>query len=68
MVSLDYTTLVQIVNFVALIFILNALLYKPIMSVIARRKEQMEKSDAEIRRLRQDVEQKLAKAQIWPRV
>lgn len=60
MVSLDYTTLIQIVNFVALIFILNALLYKPIMSVIARRKEQMEKSDAEVRRLRQDVEQKLA--------
>jgi F-type H+-transporting ATPase subunit b len=60
MVSLDYTTLVQIANFVLLIFILNALLYKPIMSVIEGRKEQMEKSDEEVRRLRQDVEQKLA--------
>lgn len=60
MVSLDYTTLVQMANFVLLIFILNALLYKPIMSVIDARKERMEKSNDEIRRLKQDVEQKLA--------
>lgn len=60
MVSLDYTTLVQIVNFVLLMFILNTLLYKPIMGVIEKRKEQMEKSDGEVKRLRQEVEQKLA--------
>ena len=60
MVSLDYTTLVQIVNFVLLMFILNTLLYKPIMGVIEQRKEQMEKSDGEVKRLRQEVEQKLA--------
>jgi F-type H+-transporting ATPase subunit b len=60
MVSLDYTTLVQIANFVLLMLILNALLYKPIMGVIERRKEQMEKSDGEVKRLRQEVEQKLA--------
>ena len=60
MVSLDYTTLVQIANFVLLMLILNVLLYKPIMGVIERRKEQMEKSDGEVKRLRQEVEQKLA--------
>jgi F-type H+-transporting ATPase subunit b len=60
MVSLDYTTLVQIANFVLLMFILNTLLYKPILGVIERRKEQMEKSDGEVKRLRQEVEQKLA--------
>ena len=60
MVSLDYTTLVQIVNFVLLMFILNTLLYKPILGVIEKRKEQMEKSDGEVKRLRQEVEQKLA--------
>jgi F-type H+-transporting ATPase subunit b len=60
MVSLDYTTLVQIANFVLLMFILNTLLYKPIMGVIERRKEQMEKSDGEVKRLRLEVEQKLA--------
>ena len=60
MVSLDYTVLVQIVNFVLLMFILNTLLYKPIMGVIEKRKEQMEKSDGEVKRLKQEVEQKLA--------
>lgn len=60
MVSIDYTALVQIVNFVLLMFILNTLLYKPIMGVIEKRKEQMEKSDGEVKRLRQEVEQKLA--------
>lgn len=60
MVSLDYTTFVQIANFVLLMLILNVLLYKPIMGVIERRKEQMEKSDGEVKRLRQEVEQKLA--------
>jgi F-type H+-transporting ATPase subunit b len=60
MVDINYTVFIQIVNFVALIFILNALLYKPIMGVIEKRKEQMDKSDEEIRRLQQDVEKKLA--------
>ena len=60
MVSIDYTALVQIVNFVLLMFILNTLLYKPILGVIEKRKEQMEKSDGEVKRLRQEVEQKLA--------
>jgi F-type H+-transporting ATPase subunit b len=60
MVSIDYTALVQIANFVLLMFILNTLLYKPILGVIEKRKEQMEKSDGEVKRLRQDIEQKLA--------
>lgn len=60
MVSLDYTTLIQMANFVLLIFILNALLYKPILSVIERRRSQMEQSEEEVKRLREDVEKKLA--------
>ena len=60
MVNIDYTVFIQMVNFVALIFILNALLYKPIMGVIEKRKEQMDKSDEEVRHLQQDVEKKLA--------
>jgi F-type H+-transporting ATPase subunit b len=60
MVSIDYTFFIQLANFILLIFILNALLYKPIMSIMDRRKEQMDKSDEEIKRLRQDVEHKMA--------
>jgi F-type H+-transporting ATPase subunit b len=60
MVTLDYTILVQMANFILLIFILNALLYKPILSIIGKRKDQMEASDQEVKRLNQTVEQKLA--------
>jgi F-type H+-transporting ATPase subunit b len=60
MVTLDYTILVQMANFILLIFILNVLLYKPILSIIGKRKSQMEESDSEVKRLSQTVEQKLA--------
>jgi F-type H+-transporting ATPase subunit b len=59
-VSLDYTLGIQIINFLLLIFILNVLLYKPILGMIDRRKKQFEDSEAEIRRLQETVEQKMA--------
>ena len=60
MVSLDYTILVQMVNFIILIFILNALLYKPILGIIGKRKQKMDESDSEIKHMNQTVEQKMA--------
>jgi len=59
-VSLDYSLGIQIVNFLLLIFILNVLLYKPILGMIDRRKKQLEESESEIKRLQQSVEQKMA--------
>jgi F-type H+-transporting ATPase subunit b len=59
-VSLDYTILVQMVNFIILIFILNALLYKPILGIIDKRKQKMDESDSEIKHMNQTVEQKMA--------
>ena len=38
----DITLLYQMVIFLSLIFILNFLLYKPILSIIDRRKKQLE--------------------------
>ena len=60
MVSLDYSLGIQIINFLLLIFILNLLLYKPILGIIDRRKKQLENSEAEIQRLQETVEQKMA--------
>ncbi len=60
MVSLDYSLGIQIVNFLLLIFILNVLLYKPILGMIDRRKIQLEESESEIKRLQESVEQKMA--------
>lgn len=60
MVSIDYSLGIQIINFVLLIFILNRLLYKPLLGMIDRRKKQFEESEAEIKRLKETVDQKMA--------
>lgn len=60
MIQLDYSLLLQIINFVFLIFLLNVLLYKPMLSVIDKRKRRLEESEEEIRRLKQTVEEKAA--------
>lgn len=60
MVSLDYSLGIQIVNFLVLIFILNLLLYKPILGMIDKRKRTLAESESEIIRLQQSVEQKMA--------
>jgi F-type H+-transporting ATPase subunit b len=58
-VSIDYTVFLQIINFLLLIFILNVLLYKPIMGILEKRQKQFDDSQEEIRRLNQDVEKKM---------
>lgn len=60
MVSLDYTVFIQIVNFLILILILNSLLYKPILQIIDRRKQQLDESAEEIKHLQLTVEQKMS--------
>ncbi len=60
MVSLDYSLGIQIINFLLLIFILNVLLYKPLLGMIDKRKKQFEESETEIKRLQETVEQKMA--------
>lgn len=60
MVSLDYSLGIQIINFILLIFILNVLLYKPLLGMIDKRKKHLEESETEIRRLQETVEQKMA--------
>lgn len=66
--QLDWTTfLLQIVNFVVLVWLLKRFLYRPVMDVIVRRREGIEKALADAREaeahadaLRQDYERKLA--------
>ena len=56
----DYTIFVQMFLFVVLIFSLNFLLYKPILSVIDRRKKQLDESENEIRLFNESVEKRVA--------
>lgn len=60
MVSLDYSLGIQIINFLLLIWVLNVLLYKPILGIIDKRKKQFDESETEIKRLQGTVEQKMA--------
>lgn len=56
----DFTLVVQMVIFLAMVFILNLLLYKPILSIIDRRKKQLEESENEIKLFNESVENKAA--------
>jgi len=56
----DYTMLIQMIIFLALIFVLNILLYKPILSIIDRRKKQLEESENEIKLFNESVEKRVA--------
>ncbi len=48
MVNVDYSLLVQIVNFILLILILNIVLYKPIRGVLTKRREAIDGLNASI--------------------
>lgn len=56
----DYTLLVQMATFIALIFILNFLLYKPLLSIIERRKKQLDELGNEIKLFNDSVNKKAA--------
>jgi F-type H+-transporting ATPase subunit b len=56
----DYTLLIQMVTFIALIFILNLLLYKPILTIIDRRKKQLEELENEIKLFNDSVDKRAA--------
>ena len=56
----DYTLLIQMGLFLSLILVLNILLYKPILSIIERRKKQLEESENEIKLFNESVEKRVA--------
>jgi F-type H+-transporting ATPase subunit b len=56
----DYTLFVQMIIFGVLIVILNFLLYRPILSIIDRRKKQLEESENEIKLFNESVEKRVA--------
>jgi F-type H+-transporting ATPase subunit b len=60
MIDLDYTMLIQMINFLVLIFILNLLLYKPITKIIDERNKKIEDSKSEVESLDEKAELKIA--------
>jgi len=60
MVDINSTLFIQIINFLALILILNQLLYKPLLQIMDRRKGIFDSTEAEIKRLQDTIDQKMA--------
>ncbi len=60
MVELNLTILIQVVNFLVLMFILNVLLYKPILKVMDSRSKQILQSEDEVKELNLTIERKMA--------
>jgi len=56
----DYTIFIQIITFLILIYILNILLYKPILSIIERRKKQLTELENEIKLFNESVDKRAA--------
>jgi F-type H+-transporting ATPase subunit b len=56
----DYTLFIQIVTFLLLIYILNHLLFKPILSIIDRRKKQLEELENEIKLFNDSVNKRIS--------
>ena len=60
MIQIDFSLLLQIINFLVLIVILNFLLYKPLLAIIDKRNGRIEAGREEINRLNRSVEEKMA--------
>jgi len=60
MVSIDSTIWFQMANFLILMFVLNVVLFKPILRVLERREKHFQGLDEEVKSLDQSVEEKMA--------
>jgi F-type H+-transporting ATPase subunit b len=58
MVNVDYSVIIQIINFIILIFVLNAVLFKPIRSILLQRKEKIGGMEQGIETLNSDAVEK----------
>ncbi|OQX27725.1 MAG: ATPase [Desulfobacteraceae bacterium IS3] len=58
MVNVDGSLFIQIINFLFLIWILNAVMYRPVRNVLRRRKEKIGGIEKEIETFAKDAKQK----------
>ncbi|MFH1491154.1 MAG: ATP synthase F0 subunit B [Pseudomonadota bacterium] len=53
--NIDYTVIIQIVNFLVLLFILNILLYRPVRKILGKRKEEIDSCEKMIGEYREKI-------------
>jgi len=60
MVDIDSTVFIQLVNFLLLIWILNQVLYKPILGILDRRKDILDKAQEEVKSVQETIDRRVA--------
>lgn len=60
MIDVNLTIVVQMINFLVLMFILNLILYKPLLGIMERRNAKLSSSQEEIKDLNQKVTDRMA--------
>ncbi len=60
MINIDLGVVIQLVNFLVLMFVLNIFLYKPIRKVLAERQGRIAEAKGRAESVDQDVQQKMA--------
>ena len=63
MISLDWTLILQFANFLILLIILNKLLYRPLLKVLAERRATIDGSHQKAESLQSEIEAKMARYQ-----
>ena len=61
MIKLDWTLFLQFVNFMVLMVVLNALLFKPLRAALQARREAIEASQAKVQDLDEQVQAQIAR-------
>lgn len=61
MIKLDWTLILQFINFLVLMAALNALLYKPLRAALQARKETIEGSKAKVQDIDEQVQAQIAR-------
>ena len=54
MIEINFTIIIQIINFLVLIFVLNIVLYKPILKVLDEREQRIDGQQAEAKKILED--------------
>ncbi len=63
MISLDWTLILQFINFIVLLYLLNRILFQPLRTVMDKRRETIDGSHARARDLQADIDDKMNRYQ-----
>jgi len=60
MISIDVTLLMHMVNMIVLMFVLNAILYKPVLGILEKRAQKIESLNGDVAQFEQNARQRQA--------